>query len=168
MFRVRIRIMETKPADVARDAWRVIQRNGMLAVGNWWFRDVLPRHFTPQARHLYHHKPRSRKYLTTKQRWAANGKAEMGGLVDNVLTGAMRRAIMKRSVIRGFPTRCTIYMYGPHYTGINFRRSSNQPNKPQEIKATTAQELAEGRKVLRSAILDQLKRYRTAPKTTVV
>jgi hypothetical protein len=168
MFRVKIKIMETKPHDVSRDAWRVMQRNGMLAVGQWWFKEILPNHFTPQARHLYGHKPRSKKYRDQKEKLAARGKAIMGGKVDNVLTGAMMRAIMSRSVIRGFPTRATVYMNGPHYTGINFRASSNQPNKPQEIRATTKQEIQEGKKLLRRFMLDQLKKHRTTPKTTTV
>jgi hypothetical protein len=179
MFRIKTQIMETRPFDVARDSWRAMQRKAMSAVGEHWFREMLPNHFTPQARHKYDHKPRNNAYLETKKRWAANGKAIMGGLVDNVLTGAMKRALESSAVIRGFPTRCTVYLSGPPHLRIRFKSAAarsalglkgmgagDQPNKPAEILNTTAQEAELLKKVLRKVMRDQLNTYRAGKKTT--
>jgi hypothetical protein len=179
MFRVKIKLMETRPADVARDAWREIQKAGMVTVAEYWFKEMLPRHFTPQAKYIYNHKPRSKVHIERKKKWATYGNAIMGGVVDNVMTGKMMQALTTRSVIRGFPTRATIYLYGPPYLTIKFNRStkkrdgsdnkpSQQPDKPREIFTKTPQELVELRQVLRRYISDRLTKYRSSRKTTTI
>lgn len=168
MFRIKTKIMETRPFDVARDAWRVMQRTAMTAVGEHWFKEMLPGHFTAQAKFKYQHRPRSRKYIETKKRLATRGKALMGGLVDNVLTGAMKRALESTAVIRGFPTRCTVYLSGPAHLRIRYKPGTNQPNKPAEILYTTPQEAKVLKAVLRKSMVSQLRTRRSARKTTNV
>lgn len=168
MFRVKTKIMETRPFDVTRDAWRQMQRNGMRAVGEYWHREMLPNHFTPQAKYTYQHKPRSAKYIRNKQRLAQRGIVALGGNVDNVFRGDVMKALKTRAVIRGFPTRCTVYMHGPNHLRINFRAKSNQPNKKQELITTTAKEAETLKKVLTRVMRDQLRTHRGRRRTTTV
>lgn len=167
MFRIKSELMETRPLDVARDSWREMQRAGMRAVGEYWFKEMLPRHFTPQAKHIYQHKPRSTKYIDRKRKLAQRGQAILGGMVDNVLTGAVMNSVKNRAVIRGFPTRCTVYMHGPNYLRINFKAKSNQPNKKQEILTTTPKEAEVLKKVLMRVMREQLAKHRKRRKTKV-
>lgn len=179
MFRVKTKIMESRPADVARDAWRGICKDSMAHVADYWHQKILPRHFTAQAKYTYQHKPRSNKYRDRKKKLAERGQAVMGGMVDNVLTGNSMRALLKKPVIRTFPTRATLYMSVPFYFDIKFNRSSftrdggknkpsQQPNKPQEITAKTANELAELRKIIGTYVTKRLQNYRGSRKTTTV
>lgn len=174
MFRIKTKIMETRPFDVARDSWRQMQRNGMRAVGDHWHGTMLPKHFTPQAKYTYGHEPRSNKWKNIKLKLAQRGKAIMGGQVDNVLTGAMMAAVKGKSTIRGFPTRCTVYMSGPGYmksTGFSrkkLRHVSRQPNKIREMLTTTPKEAEELKRVLVKTMREQLKQYRGQRRTTNV
>lgn len=174
MFRIKTQIMETRPFDVARDAWRQMQRNGMRAVGEHWHSTMLPKHFTPQAKHTYSHEPRSAKYLRNKQRLAQRGIAIMGGTVDNVFRGTMMNAVKNRAVIRGFPTRCTVYMTGPGYmksTGFSrskLKQVSRQPNKIREMLTTTPKEAEELKRILNRTMREQLRQYRGNRRTTTV
>jgi hypothetical protein len=168
MFRIKSTIMESRPFDVLRDDWRVMQRAGMSEVGNHWFKEMLPQHFVAGAERKYNHRPRSAKYLAAKKNMAKRGRVKLGGVVDNVFSGAAMEAIMGRAVIRGFPTRATVYMYGPDYLKINFRRSSNQPNKKREILTTIPSEAEILKGILRKFMESQLETYRGRVKTTTV
>lgn len=179
MFRVKTKIMETRPADVARDAWRGIQRDAMVHVAQHWHKEMLPDHFNVASKHKYNHERRSTEYRKTKVKLAVRGKAIMGGVVDNVLTGQSMRDLMTRSVIRGFPTRATLYMFVPSYFNIKFNRGtvkrdgsrnkpSRQPNKPNEVTSKTANELAELRKVIKAYVVKRLQQHRGRSKTTTV
>jgi len=179
MFRVQIKMMESKPADVARDAWRAICRDSMVEVAGYWKREMLPKHFTANAKGTYGHDLRSKKYRDSKKNDATRGKAIMGGVVDNVYTGASMRKMLGRAAIRGFPTRARLYLNVPFYFDIKFNRAtvkrdgtsnrpSRQPDKPSEITAKTVTELKELRKVIRAFVTKRLQNYRGARKTTTV
>lgn len=173
MFRIKTQIMETRPFDILRDDWRQMQRNGMRAVGEYWHDKMLPNHFTTQAKNIYDHEPRSNKWKAIKQNLARRGKAIMGGMVDNVLTGAMMNAVKSRAVIRGFPTRCTVYMSGPGYmksTGFSrkkLRKVTRQPNKIREMLTTTPREAEELKRVLNRVMREQLANKRRRRTTKV-
>jgi len=135
MIRLLINVKEIRPPDVARDAFRVICKKAFAHIGNYWYRNFFPRHFTPQARHKYKHQPRSKKYLDNERKLAQRGIAALGGAVDNVFTGKMASDLLSGAFIRAFPTRARVEMRGPNYLRIRFKAGSNQPNKKRELVA---------------------------------
>lgn len=165
MFRLKFKLIETRPVGVVRDKWREICRKAFQLVGEYWFRNMLKKHFTPQAKHTYKHKPRSSGYRRNKERLAQRGKVAMGGQVDNVFTGNMMQSLQQTAVIRGFPTRVKVSMFGPKYMRINFRAGSQQPNKKQEVITTTDQEQNILKRIMREYIVKQIREIR-AKKTT--
>lgn len=123
MYVLSAKLTETRPADVARDAWRNISRNAMQALADHWHENMLDDHFKPQATAKYRHQLRGRSYRKRKawlasqgRPWAKGGKPIiMGGVVDNVLTGYMREQLKQNAAIMAYPTRATLKMYGPRY-----------------------------------------------------
>ena len=173
MFRLKFKLIEQRPIGVVRDKWREICRKAWFLVGDYWFRNMLKNHFTPQAKYTYKHEPRSKKYLDQKRKLAARGKAILGGIVDNVLTGAVMRAVTTNAMIRGFPTRVRVSMYGPDYlksTGFSrrkLRQVSRQPNKKRELITTTDAEQKILKRIMREFITQQITKIRQ-PKTTTI
>lgn len=85
--------------------------------------------------------------------------------MDNVFTGNMMQSLQQTAVIRGFPTRVKVSMFGPKYMRINFRAGSQQPNKKQEVITTTDQEQNILKRIMREYIVKQIREIR-AKKTT--
>lgn len=167
MIVLKARLTETRPLDVARDAWRDITRESYRATGQYWVDRMLRGHFEPGAAEKYRYKFRSRGYRRRKDRAFAAGRPFQrggepviaGSNQPNVLTGYMRREMTRSVVVRGFPTRATVYMYGPAYLSTRFFKKA-QPDKPAEITAVTTEERRELAKVLEQEILKRLTAYR--------
>jgi hypothetical protein len=123
MYLLKANLIGDKPLDVARDAWRIIAREGMKAVAEHWHQHILPKHFTPEARYRYAHQLRGRGYNARKVKKAAAGQPfQSGGQpvigpqpVDNVLTGYLRNQLTSTKAITAYPTRVTLKMFGPRY-----------------------------------------------------
>lgn len=170
-----IRMKETRPIDIGRDPWRIIMRRAHQAMGEHWHANILPDHFTPQAKYRYRHKLRSKKYRNEKRRAAQQGRpfrkgqqpVIMGGEVDNVLTGYMKQQLEQSKTIRAFPSRVTVRMFGPRYITMNNKDSSNQPDKRREITETTIEQKKELAKVLKDSVVDQLNAYRASRTRTI-
>jgi hypothetical protein len=164
---LKAKLTETRPLDVARDAWRDITRDSYRAVGQYWVDNMLQRHFEPGAAERYRYQFRSRAYRIRKDRAFAAGKPMSkggapviaGSNQPNVLTGYMRREMSRSIVIRGFPTRATVIMYGPNYLTTRFYKKA-QPDKPKELTTVTDGERRELAKVLEQEILNRLNAYR--------
>jgi hypothetical protein len=172
MIILRAKLTEKRPLDVARDAWRVIMRAAYRAVGLYWVEKFLAGHFEPGAGEKYRYKIRSKAYRARKDRlraagqpFARGGAPVIGGSNQpNVLTGYMRREMMRSVVVRGFPTRATVYLYGPAYLTTRFHTKA-QPDKPREITTVTDAERRELAKVLEAEVVKHLTAYR-APRVT--
>ncbi len=141
MIPLKIRTKDDCPPEVPLRRWNEVMRTAHAAVGRQWHQEMLPRHFTPEAKAKYGHKPRTAKYLKAKQRLARLGKAILGGIVDNVLTGNMMRLLQLPSVLRASPKRVSIAMVGPRYLSM-IPRNPERPNKAQEILRVTPDEEA--------------------------
>jgi hypothetical protein len=167
MILLKARLTETRPLDVARDAWRHITRGAYEAVGRYWVQTYLKGHFEIGAAEKYRYAFRSRGYRDRKDRaFAAGRPMQKGGAPviagsnqPNVLTGYMRREMMRNVVIRGFPTRCTVYMYGPAYLTTRFFKKA-QPDKAKEITTVRSDEARQLARVLEQELLDRLNAYR--------
>jgi hypothetical protein len=133
---------------------------------------MLPKHFEPGAGMRYGYKIRQKVYRDRKDRafsarrrmQKSGGHVVAGSDTPLVLTGYMKREVMHNVVVRGFPTRATVIMYGPQYLGTRFHKK-NQPDKPKEITTVRSDEREILAKVLRQSLLDQINAYR-APKIT--
>lgn len=165
---LKIKLKENKPPDLARDAWRKACKTAFAAIAWHWFKTMLPRHFTVQARHKYNHRPRSKKWNDRKQALAKRGVAAMGGMIDNVFTGRMMEAVTRQAAVRAFPTRARVSMFGPNYMKINFRSGSSQPNKKKEMVAVTKEELRELLTMFKRVMLDETNKARTSSRTTKI
>lgn len=160
MIRLLINVKEIRPPDVARDAFRVICKRAFAHVGNYWYKNFFPRHFTTQAKHKYNHKPRSKKWLDRKRKLAQRGMAAMGGVVDNVLTGNMASELLSGAMIRAFPTRARVTMRGPNYLRMKFKAGSNQPNKKRELTTLADDEFKILLAEFKRFVLREMKNYR--------
>ncbi len=195
MILLRGKMVENRPLDVVRDAWRTITRKAYQAVGLYWVHNFLPRHFEPGAASRYRYEFRSLAYLLRKHGQSTSGLRASGvqrkelfsrlrKMDDDsplVLTGYMKRQVMQTNVVRGFPTRATVYLYGPGYMtaklGAGFRNRSDgkggrfvdysrrQPDKVKEMTTVTSDERNELAKVLTQALRDGINAYR-GTKTT--
>jgi len=154
----RIKWEQDAPPDVSKRQWSRIQRASNEDVGNYWHKRFLPRHFEPIAAQRYRHKARSENYIKRKRRMAAQNRARhvQGQIVDNVLTGRMKAAMMRAKVVRGFPSRTTITMVGPRYLTMTFKAGNSQPNKAAELTRVTDDEAQKLAEVKRDSVLRQL------------
>src|SRR5688572_29257737 len=142
MIRLRITIVEQKPDDVPRQAWRAACKKGFEHICTLWLRMFFPKHFELSARSKYRHKLRSTAWIKKKKNIAERRGYPFGGSRDNVFSGKMMRDLLgSPAVVRGFPTRGRITLTGPDHMRINFRASSNQPNKKAELTAITREEM---------------------------
>jgi hypothetical protein len=167
MFRLRFKLIEKRPVGVVRDKWREICRKAWFLVGEHWFRNMLKNHFNVASKHKYNHRTRSTQYRKNKVKAAVRGKAILGGVVDNVFTGRMMHDITSTAVIRGFPTRVRVSMFGPNYMRMRFKAGSNQPNKKQEIITTTQDEQRILKRIMREYVTQQIKAIRDKKVTNI-
>lgn len=164
---LKAKLTERKPLDVARDGWREITRAAYRAVGLHWLANYLKGHFEPGAAEKYRYRFRSRYYRMRKDRLAAahrpfsrgGSPVIAGGDRPNVLTGYMMHEMLRNQVVRGFPSRCTVIMYGLAYLTTRFHKKA-QPDKPKEITTVTDAERKELGKVLEKALADGIEAYR--------
>jgi hypothetical protein len=107
---------------------------GHQAMGEVWLDELLEEHFTPAAKTIFQHLPRTIKHVRRKVRMAQVGKVEDGGLVDNVFTGLSRRSMLRAQAsrpVRATSGRTTIQLQVPWYFTL---RRAKGPNKAREVK----------------------------------
>ncbi len=176
MIVLRGKLVENRPLDVVRDAWRTITRAAYRAVGLYWVQHFLPRHFMPGAASKYHYEYRSQAYLMRKhgrpsgasRKDMASNLRQLDDQTPLVLTGRMKQDVLSQNVVRGFPTRATVYLYGPAYmnaklgAGFASRKdfSRRQPDKAKEMTTVTSDEREILAQELRKALLAGINAYR--------
>lgn len=144
----------------SKRAWDRARTRAHADQGSHWHQHLLPKHFQPDAKTRYQHKPRTEKYIKRKKRLAKIGKVKYGGEVDNVATGFMERILTSSASIRAYPSRVTVGMPGPRY--INMRpHKSNQPDKAAEIIRVTDAEAKELEKVLDDSLIRSIDKERS-------
>jgi hypothetical protein len=139
-----------------------IQKESLLAVAEFWHKNLLPRHFTPGNRARYRLAPRSKFYLEKIKPRAGRGQ---GKFVDLELRGQSRRFMLTFATFTGSKDRITIRMKPPRYFANPFigsytdpktgktKRITRQPNKPDEVTRTNEEDLAKMRDVMRKKFL---------------
>lgn len=139
---IKITLIEDPPFEGSLRALNEIKRSAYLAMGRYWFAEMLPKHFTRSAREVYGYQERGKTYQKRKERRGQSGRGQVkyGGMVDNVYTGASERDIRGSAVIRAFPSRFSITMPSPKYFAMRPYKSG-QPNKGEEIAKVTNEEI---------------------------
>ncbi len=107
-----------------------VMRAGWAAIGAYWHKEYLPKHFEAGAFQRYGYQPRSNKWRRRKVGLARAGKVIKGGQVDLVATGTMEKLLESVGLVRAYPTRASIKMIGPRY--VTLRPKGTQPNKYAE------------------------------------
>lgn len=167
MPRLFFQVTYRRPHDVAKRVWPVMSRNAMGAVGTLWEREFKPRHFASDAGERYAYKPRSPAYLKKKERLAKLSgparatrrvSADVGRLL--VYTGATRRAVLQRHLVRAFPTRVSVQIPTPKYVQMRPYKAG-RPNLGEELTRVTSDEAREMEKVYAGTLRSQIREYRT-------
>jgi hypothetical protein len=102
--------------DLSKRAHKEVMRGAMLDVGIKWAFDLLPEHFQKGPQKQFGYAARTEKWKRTKRRLFGVGRAVEPD-TDLVLTGRLRDQLTfsARRLIRAFPSRVRIGMYGPAY-----------------------------------------------------
>jgi hypothetical protein len=163
MIILRAKLVEKRPLDISRDAWRVITRKAHEDVGRYWVAHMLEGHFAEGAGQKYRYKFRTKEYQDRKNyNFAAHRPMQKGAAPviagsgrPNVLTGRMMQDVLSQNTVRGFPSRATVTLFGPDYLNTRFYKKA-QPDKGKEITTVTAEEARILSRVLRDSVKDQL------------
>ena len=110
---------------VSRRALSRMRREAMKRAGAYWQQKMLPKHFQPGAIRTYGMKRRTAAYQKRK-------KAK--GIRHAVVwSGQLKSLMLRRQIVRAFPTRATINIPGPSY--LSMRPKGNRPNLGEEVTA---------------------------------
>lgn len=157
-----VRILETRPLDITVRRWREIRKGTMEVMGRHWHQHMLPLHFAPNAREVYHFQRRSKRHLERKERGAKNGKDgfrtidRRAGTDFLTFTGVLRQNVTQHATIRTFEQRFKLVMPGTPYTPDRPRRP-NQPPIAQEITKLLEREKQELAKLGKSFAVEAMK-----------
>lgn len=155
---VYVRTTETAPPDVAKRRLPAIFKEGNRAAGELWQTKYLPLHFKPFAKSRYGYQQRSTKYLTRKAKRGAVADLVLEGLLKELMTGT-------RHIVRAFPKRFSIQMFGPSYVGMRPKKAS-RPNMGAEITKTIASEEKAMGKVYDAAVTKAINAIRATQTTS--
>lgn len=172
LIALNITVTDKSPLRGLGRRWGQIQRASLQAVARHWQATILPKHFTPGNRSRYGLAPRNRLYMQKiKQR---KGKGQ-GKWVDDLLTGQSRRWMQSLSTITGSRNHCTLRMKAPAWFTNPFIGSyrdpksgktktvSQQPDKPAEATAISADDRANLIKFLQGDITMRVALARQTP-----
>lgn len=127
----KVSVTYEKPPEMTVRVWRECMRESHQAIGVYWHRVFLPRHFTRGASERYNYAPRSSRYRSKKRILARRGIVEDGGERALVFSGDTRSMCKAHAAVRGFPTRTNVTMQAPHY--VRIRPLANRPYMYGEI-----------------------------------
>ena len=172
-----VKLTEDLPFDETARNMTKWKRAAFKAMGDFWHKKLLPKHFTQRAKTTYGHRKRTTKYTDQKwahaqsgRKWKRTGETvKQGGRVDNVLTGTLRARLESPAftTIKAYPSRVTIMMLSVVYAPQK-QRSPKQPPIIKEIFTNTAAELQQLGKIWFDEVMRQwnafTKRKVTKPK----
>ena len=105
-------------------------------LGEMWYEKFLPRHFKEGAAEKYGYAPRDPKYQAMKAR---------RGLPPLVFRDVLRGLVQSSHVVRAYPTRFSVQMWGPRYATMRPRPperggTNTRPALGAEIVTVSADE----------------------------
>ena len=154
------RLIHEKPSDVTVRAFRDLLKGAWQAVGEWWDKEIKPRHLDADAADRYGYQPRKDFTLKRKAAIAKHSPRVLyGGKRPLIWSGRTREAVLLTQIPRAFPTRMTIEMPTPKYVQMNPKKPSH-PNLGEELTRLTPDELAQAELLWVVTFLILLQRYR--------
>jgi hypothetical protein len=125
---------------------------GLAEAVQWWHERYLPRHFRQGAADRYGYERRSKRYMIRKARKKHHQRPlEWSGNMKRVLMRSLQISYGKsRPYAEGRLQR-------PHVYSVVNRRSSQMPDIPNEVKATTREEVDRLARVFKAASSRQLR-----------
>jgi hypothetical protein len=123
--------------DLSRREKARVLKGSMLAVGVKWAFDLLPEHFQKGPQRAFNFTPRTAAWKKRKRRLFSVGIAVEPD-TDLVFRGNLRDQVQysARRLIRAFPSRCRVSMYGPQYFTLR-ARSKHTIRLAQEVLAVS-------------------------------
>jgi predicted DsbA family dithiol-disulfide isomerase len=116
--------------------WRAILKVAWQRAGEFWFRTILPKHFTRDAISEYHYAARTAFYSRYK------GK-KFGHQLPLVFRGQMRSEVLAVEDVRADSLGVRDILHGPRYL-YQYRKRLNDPDKAKELSTFSE---ADGRAV---------------------
>lgn len=163
MARLFFIIVDERPPDVTIRRWREFTRDAMAEVGALYENDYKMRHFEDGARTRYGYQSRTEGHIRRKARLVAQRsfKVSPDANLDLIFTGALRKAIKVRHLIRAFPSRVTVNMPSPSYAQMKPKQPS-MPNLGDEVTRVASDEQLEMERAHRDSLEHDLNTYREA------
>lgn len=124
-------IKTERPPDIGARKWSDFAKEGMRAAAELWQDKYVGLHFQPFARAKYGYQPRKVETIRRKKGAAAKGKAIKGGVVSLVWTGLLERQMLRRGILRIYPTRFVLRKPAGSY--VTNRPRGGRPNLVREI-----------------------------------
>jgi len=126
-----ITIDTERPPDIGARKWSDFSKAGMEAAANLWHEKYVRHHFATYAAVKYGYQPRKPRTQKRKRAAAKAGQAIKGGRVPLVWTGLLERQMLRRGILRVYPSRFVLRKpAGPYVTS---RPRGNRPNMVTEI-----------------------------------
>ena len=133
---IKAKIIEKGSPRMKAREYNALVKQTLKEVGEFWFHNMLPRHFEEGAGRRYGYTGRAGLYTKTKNR-------KVGHKKPLVFTGRMQRELQQSYRLGGTSNKMVVTMYGPPYT--NMRRQKKKGgdpiNKVAEITAVTKAEI---------------------------
>jgi hypothetical protein len=135
---IKITTQHSAHPELSRRNWHKVMRASMASMGLKWALDLLPEHFDKNKQGELGYAPRTAAWQRRKRQLYLLGKA-IEPDTDLVLTGRLKQNVLwsARNLIRAFPSRVTITMYGPPYFTLR-ARSKRTGRIAQEVLAVSA------------------------------
>ena len=153
-----IQIDTTRPPDIGARKWSDFSKTAMRAAADVWHTKFIETHFRPAAKYKYRYARRTSKYTDRKQALARVGKAARGGQVDLVYTGTLEKQMLRRGILRIFPTRFVLSKPAGSY--ITDRPRGGRPNMVKEITTVVPSEAEAMAKAYQEAAAKLMNTYR--------
>lgn len=167
-----VRIIESKPADVTVRAFRMIRKDTMELMGRHWHQNMLPLHFAPNAKYVYHYKRRTAAHEIRKARAAKRGRSgtrvvdRRAGTDSLTFSGTLRSNVQQIATIQAFEQRFKLIMPGTAYTPDK-PKAPNQPPIAQEVTRLLEREKRVLAKLGKKFAVEQFKQIRSNKVTEI-
>lgn len=153
-----IEIDTTRPPDIGARKWSDFSKVAMQAAADLWHEKFIWTHFQPSSRYTYRYSRRAPDTIKRKKQRAIKGQVKKGGSVDLVWTGTLERQMLRRGILRIFPTRFVLSKPAGSY--ITDKPRGSRPNMVREITTTVPREQEAMARAYQSAAAKLMNTYR--------
>ena len=128
-----------RPPNVVAKQLRHIVTTALMKLGQYWWKEVLPVHFTEEGAKRYGYAPRTVRYIIRKRTAYARGKTKVKPM-PLVYTGNMRTEMTSYTRIASSSKAARIHMRAPAYMRQRGKQGTG-PDKRKELHTMTKVEI---------------------------